>query len=144
MWNIYFKNCNLNFSHNRIVSRCRNYTAKHHWTSHDQVSALFTSQTWSFERILTTPGVTKIWKEVQWEKYAFLYTLPQIYISFRLQLLFFFKEEVYFNITKGSVLVFYLEALSTDLTSFQHSHWLSLLRCLLLQVKAKLMNNVRD
>ena len=57
---------------------------------------------------------------------------------------FIFKEEVYFNITKGSVLVFYLEALSPDLTSFQHSHWLSLLRCLLLQVKAKLMNNVRD
>ena len=32
---------------------------------------------------------------------------------------FIFKEEVYFNITKGSVLVFYLEALSPDLTSFQ-------------------------
>lgn len=80
LWNIYFKNCNLNFSHNRIIFRCRNYTAKHHWTSRDQVSVPFTSQTGSFERILTPPGVTTIWKEVQWEKHAFLYTLLK-YIS---------------------------------------------------------------
>ena len=121
LWNIYFKNCNLNFSHNRIVSRCRNYTAKHHWTSRDQVSVLFTSQTGSFERILTPPGVTTIWKEVQWEKHAFLYTLLKYMSPFDYNCFFFFEKEVYWCLHHlKEQQIFFKEVKSFFLTDFYH------------------------
>lgn len=79
---------------------------KHHWTSQDRVSVLFTSPDVKLSKILT-PGSDKVWKEGQWEKYAFLYTLSSNIYLLWTTIAFFFKE--------GSLLVFTSTERTTDI-----------------------------